>query len=178
MRKINSVLSIAVLALFILHMAVGSLLMAGILPYIAFLLHTLSGTLILVAAAHTAVGAKLTCDTFAALKKSGASYIGDNLPFWIRRVSGLAVMLFVILHTAIFTDETGEPGRFDALRLICSILLVLSVLLHIVTNIRPLMAGLGKRSFGKAVTIPALTLSLLLLAAGAAFIVYFIKMSL
>ncbi len=178
MRKLNAVLSITVLAFFLLHMIAGSLLMLGLIPYSRVLQHTLSGLLGLAVTAHAVVGLKLTFDTAAAIKKSGASYWRENLLFWTRRVSGLAVLLFMVPHIIIFANETGDPGNFDAVKPICMIIFALSLLLHIVTNIRPLTAGLGKLSSGKTLMLSALVISFLLLAAGAAFIVYFTVKSL
>lgn len=178
MRKINSILSIIMLVVFVMHMTASGLLMVHVIPYISVLMHTLSGTLILVVAVHTVIGIKLSVDTLSAMKKSDAGYMNDNMIFWARRASGFAVLAFVIIHIIIFMSEKGVPGTFTFFRLLCSILLSLSVLIHVITNIRPLMIGLGRSGRGKGAATLILVSSLLLLASGAAFVVYYINMSL
>ena len=175
MRKLNAILSIVVLAVFVLHMAVDSLLMIGVINDYPVLQNSLSWLLLIVVAAHTVIGIKLTADTFASMKKSGVSYMNDNLLFWTRRISGFAVMLFIVLHMAIFINGNGEKEIFDTFGLICSILFILSLILHIVTNIRPLISGLGKQCTGISISLTAFVFSLTVLASGAAFVIYYVK---
>lgn len=179
MRKFNSILAAAICALFLLHIIIGSLQLAGLLPGGNNIMQAGSWLLIAAVGAHTIIGIKLTADTLTALKKSGAGYFRDNKLFWIRRISGFAVMLFIAEHIILFMGH-GSGGSFrlnlfDVPQLIMSILLVLSVLLHIVTNIRPLMLAFGARaSKGPAADI-AVIFSALLLVSGAAFVVYFVR---
>lgn len=180
MRKFNAILSMAVLALFLFHVIAGSFQLFGasaggsvIMKAGAFLM---LGAVVL----HAVIGIKLTVDTFAAMKKSGKGYLRENKLFWIRRISGFAIMLFIASHVIIFLgsgDGAFRLNLFDVPQLVSSLLLVLSVLVHVVTNIRPLMLALGARSIGEFITDAAFILSLLLLVSGAAFVVYFIRWS-
>lgn len=174
MRKINSILSIVVFSIFVLHMIAGGLLMANAIPYIPALHHSLSGLLAAAALLHTVIAVKLTADTLVAVKKSGVSYMKENTIFWARRASGFAVMAFIIVHSLIFIFEKGEPGSFTPAELACSIMLSVSVLVHVVTNIRPLMTALGRSGRGKAAVTAIFVVSLPVLISAAAFVVYFI----
>ena len=174
MRKINAILTIIAFAIFVLHMTAGGLLMMHVIPYMPVLQLTLSWSLITAASAHVIVSVKLTFDSLIAMKKSGVSYMKENMMFWARRASGFAVMAFMVLHVLIFMFEKGEPGTFSNIDLLCSILLSASVLIHVVTNIRPLITGLGKSGRGKGAKVAIFIASLLVLVSAAAFVVYYI----
>ena len=82
------------------------------------------------------------------------------------------------VHLEIFGKGGGDPVRlslFEVPQLITQILLVLSLVLHIITNIRPLMISLGMKSYKELVLDLALILSIILLFAGAGFTVYYFR---
>ena len=179
MRKINSVLSIVIIVLFLLHMIMGSLLLLGIIPYIGAIMGTLPHLLGTAIFAHIIIGAKLGIDTLYAMKKSGVGYFSENKLFWVRRISGGAVLLFMILHASLFVriSHSGEyyPKLFDLPQLICSILFFISLMLHIASNIRPLVIALGAGKAETKIGSAAVILAILLLFAAVAFIYYFVR---
>ena len=88
-------------------------------------------------------------------------------------------MFFIAAHIMLFMGH-GSGGAFrlnvfDLPQLIMSILLVISVLVHIVTNIRPLMIALGSRGAKDFIADMAVIFSVLLLVSGAAFVVYYVR---
>ena len=179
MRKFNAILGPVILAFFLLHIIIGSLQLTGLTPGGNTVMQIGAWLLIAAVGAHTVIGIKLTVDTLAAIKRSGASYFRENKLFWIRRISGFAVMLFIAAHIILFMGH-GSGGAFrlnvfDVPQFIMSVLLVLSVLLHIVTNIRPLMIALGSRSAKEFIADIAVVFSVLLLFSGIAFVVYFVR---
>lgn len=179
MRRSNAILGIVISALFLLHIIIGSLQLAELIPGGNAVMQAGSWLLIAAVIAHTVIGIKLTFDTLTAIKKSGAGYFRENKLFWIRRISGFAVMLFIAAHIILFMGH-GSGGAFrlnlfDLPQLMMSILLVLSVMLHIVTNIRPLMIAFGARGAKDFIADMAVILSVLLLASGIAFVVYFVR---
>ena len=99
MRKLNAVLSMLILVLFILHAVFGSFQILGIGNTALKLLAWVSVCLIIV---HTVIGIKLTWDTLRIQKKNGVSYFRENKLFWVRRISGFAVMLFIAAHIFVF----------------------------------------------------------------------------
>ncbi len=179
MRKFNAILGPVILALFLLHIIIGSLQLTGLTPGGNTVMQAGSWFLIAAVCLHTVIGIKLTADTLAAIKKSGASYFRENKLFWIRRISGFAVMLLIAAHIILFighgNGSTFRLNLFDVPQLIMSVLLVLSVLLHIVTNIRPLMLAFGARKVSEFIADTAVIFSVLLLVSGIAFVVYFVR---
>ena len=101
MRKFNAVLGMSIFALFLIHIILGSMQLAGVMPGRNVIM--IVGTILLLAAVglHTLIGIKLTADTMKAIKKSGANYFKDNKLFWIRRISGFALMFFIAAHIII-----------------------------------------------------------------------------
>ena len=179
MRKLNAILGMAILALFLLHIIVGSLQLAGLIHGGNAVMSAGAWLLVAAVAVHTVIGIKLTADTLIALKKSGASYFRENELFWVRRISGFALMFFIAAHMIQFMGSGSGGGfrlnLFDVPQLVMSVLLVLSLLLHVVTNIRPLMLALGARGAKEFIADAAVVLSFLLLVSGAAFVVYFLR---
>ena len=181
MRKFNAVLSIAIFALFLFHVIYGSFLMLGFVGGGSPVMTAVTWVMLAAIAVHVVIGIKLTADTLIAVKRSGASYFRENKLFWIRRISGFAVMIFIFAHIGIFMGHNGADGYrlnlFDVPQLIMSLLLVLSLLLHIVTNIRPLMTALAAKRGRELIADIAVILSAVLLVSGIAFAVYFVSWS-
>lgn len=178
MRKTNTVLSIVIAALFVFHVFIGAGEMLGWMPG-AHTIALISAVLLLLAISlHIIFGIKLTADTLIAVKRSGANYFSENILFWVRRISGLAVIVFITTHFIAFSGKTVDgvynPRPFGIAELILAVLLLLSLLLHLTTNIRPLMLAFGKKVNSRVFNWIALGMAALLLFAGAGFISYYI----
>ena len=83
------------------------------------------------------------------------------------------------MHILLFTG-TNEGGvyrlkLFDMMGLISQILMVVSLMVHLVTNIPPLRIALGLTDKRDLKSDVILILSVLLLLSGVAFIVYYIR---
>lgn len=177
-RKFNAVLSIAILALFLLHAAVGLLQLSGLASGGNVLLKTGAWVMLAAVAVHAVIGTVLTVETLKTVKKSGTGHFRENKLFWVRRISGFALMFFLVSHVFVFSGKGGEAFRlneFDIPQLVCSLLLVISLLVHVVSNMRPLMLALGAGKAREFVGDLAFVLSVLLLAAGAAFVIYYFR---
>ena len=61
------------------------------------------------------------------------------------------------------------------MQLAVQILMVLSIALHVITNVRPMMISFGIKSYKDLGIDIMLILSILLMLAGAAFVVYYIR---
>ncbi len=177
MRRVNAVLAMGITALFFVHAVMGGFQLMGLMSGGNTVMKVLAWVMMISIVLHMLIGIKLTADTVIAIKRSGASYFGENKLFWIRRISGLALMLFIVTHLMIFSNS-GTPvrlGFFGTAQLISQILLAVTLALHIITNIRPLMTALGLRGFRELLLDVMLVTAVLLLFAGAAFVVYFIR---
>ena len=179
MRKLNSVLGIVLIALMLFHIIVGAFQLMGFLPGGNAVMKTAAWIMLAAAALHTLIGIKLTFDTVYALKRSGKNYFGENKLFWIRRISGFALLVFMAAHVVIFVGHGDGSGFrlnfYDIPELVCSLLFVCALLVHIVFNIRPLMTALGASKAKEFIADAAFILTVLLLFAGAAFAVYFVR---
>ena len=179
MRRANSILTIFIMILFVIHLVWGSLELSGMTAGGNPVFSALSYLLVVFVILHVLIAVKLTADTIIACRKAKVSYWKENRLFWVRRISGVALMIFMAAHVVILTGEqTGSGYRlklFDAGRLATQILMTLSLAVHLLTNIRPLKIGLGLEDKGNLKTDVLLVLSALLLLAGIAFVIYFLR---
>ena len=178
MRKWNALISMIILVLFLVHAAAGGMQLLGALPGGDRLLTLAARALMTLIVIHVLIGIRLTADTLKAMKRSGVSYFRENKVFWIRRISGFAVFIFMIFHLLIFSGKNDGVYRlkfFGGMQLATQILLALSTAVHVVTSIKPLMLALGGRKLKDYAVDILLIASVLLLFAGAAFIIYYLR---
>lgn len=179
MRRINGPLSIGIIVLFLIHASVGILQMAGLMQGGSKILSVLSWIMVILIGVHIIIGIKLTADTLKSINRSKAGYPRQNRLFWVRRISGAAVILFIAAHIIVFMGDSSSGAfrlnLFDGVRLAEGILLALSLGLHIITNIRPIMLGLGIKGFREVSLDILLIVSVILLISAAAFVVYYIR---
>ena len=175
MRKLNMALVAAMLAAFLAHAIMGSMRLFGgdSAPVAAVAWVTLA-----LAAAHVVITAVLTAQTLHARHRSGAGYFKDNKLFWVRRISGFAILIPLVMHLVIFRSANADVYRlqvFTAGRMVSQILLVLAIALHVLTNIKPALIGLGVTDTKAFAVDLLLVLSVLLLLFAAAFAVYYVR---
>jgi succinate dehydrogenase/fumarate reductase cytochrome b subunit len=178
MRKGNALVSVAILILFLLHAVGGSFQLMGLMPGGSALMEALAWIMVILVAVHMLIGIVLTGKTVHSLRKSGVHYFKENLVFWIRRISGFALMLLVFLHFALFV-QTGEGifrlHDFDMPQLVGQALMLLALAIHLLCNIRPLAIALGLyggNGYGRDVL---LILSVVLAFCALAFVVYYLR---
>ena len=180
LRKCNAVISMLILALFILHAVAGGFQLTGVIPGGNRGLTVLARGMVVLVGIHMTIGIILTFKSLAGLRRSGkgSHYFRQNLLFRTRRISGFALMFFILYHVLLFLGESGDVYRlklFAGPELASQILLVLSLIIHLLTNIRPLMIALGIDG-GKAFVKDILfVLAVVLLLCGAAFVVYYLR---
>ena len=78
MRRINALLTAGIMILFLLHLFWGVFIMLGVVPGGSDAFGACSYLMLVLTAAHIAIGCKLTYDTLTAIRKSGVSYPGQN----------------------------------------------------------------------------------------------------
>lgn len=175
MRKINAVISAAIMVLFVIHGTMGAMTLLGVghinFKYLAWVMAGLI-------AVHTLIGIILTAKTLAVCKKTGAPYFKENSLFWARRISGLAVMLFVFFHVNAFSYTTYGVYRlkfFGIGKLISQFGLLASAAVHIITNTRPMLIALGVKKLRPRAGDILLFLSIMLAVMALAFVIYCIR---
>lgn len=178
MRKWNAVLSMGILVLFLIHAILGGFQLAGIMPGGSAVLQMIAWVMMAAIMLHMVIGIRLTVQTWRAGRQAKARYWKENKLFWIRRISGFAVMLLILFHVLIFLGKNESGYRlklFEGAQLTTQLLLVAAVAVHVISNIRPLMIGLGIKSTREYLTDILLILSVLLLFMAAAFILYYLR---
>ena len=179
MRKANSIAAAAVMILFVFHLIWGAMELFGMIKGGSTFFRIMTYTLIGFVALHTVFGIVLTADTVRAMRRAGVSYYKENRLFWIRRISGFALMAFIIVHVILFHGQNSGGIYYLTLfgipELVSQILMVAALLIHIAANIRPMRIAFGFSDKWNIRTDIALVLSILLLLAGIAFIIYFLR---
>ena len=174
MRKINTILSVLLLVIFMLHGLMGSFMLLGIGSSAGKILAWVG---VAVLAAHTVIGVILTIKTLKIFKNAGNSYLKQNAVFWARRASGLAILILMFFHIGLFggvQDGMYILFPFTTVKLITQLLLVAALFIHLFINIRPLLVSLGIISYKERRGDIYLILSVLLLFSAGAVIIYYI----
>ena len=129
--------------------------------------------------AHVVIGFVLTGRTLKARRRAGRGYFKENRLFWIRRISGFALMLFIIVHMLQFMNISAGQGvrlqLFDGPALAGQLLLAVCLLVHLLSNITPLTLALGLSDRADTKTDVMIVLAVLLFLAGAGFIIYYLR---
>lgn len=174
MRKINTILSVLLLVIFMLHGLMGSFMLLGIGSSAGKILAWVG---VAVLAAHTVIGVILTINTLKISKNASNSYLKQNAVFWARRASGLAILILMFFHIGLFggvQDGIYILFPFTTVKLITQLLLVAALFIHLFINIRPLLVSLGIISYKERRGDIYLILSVLLLFSAGAVIIYYI----
>lgn len=178
MRKWNAILSMCIMILFLIHAVAGGFQLMGLLPGGIGILSVLAKALVVLIVIHTFIGVKLTWDSILACRKSGVSYFKENRLFWARRISGFAIFIFMLIHVMLFLGKNDGVYRlnfFGTFQLITQILMVISVAVHVITNINPLIISFGIKSLKEYAVDILIVLSGILLFTGAGFVVYYLR---
>lgn len=144
MRKLNTYISLALCVVFLVHLVMGSFMVLGIGhnggKYLA-----LAGLILL--AIH------ITCSVISTgrtCRRLGVRHLllygRQNALFWLRRCTGLLILLFLLGHIGLFgTVMDGQYVLFEFTwqKLVLQLLFMTALSIHILTNIRPLFVSLG-----------------------------------
>ncbi|MCR4676947.1 MAG: hypothetical protein K5634_06970 [Sphaerochaetaceae bacterium] len=175
MRKFNMFLVIGMMILFVVHGVLGTTQLFGAESVPNKMITHSFMTLVFI---HIIITTILTFRTLYALKKSGASYFKNNGLFWARRISGFAIIIPMVMHFTIFSGviENGAYRlvEFTTGRMISQILLVASLAVHIVSNIRPALISMGFKGAGKLSVNVLVISSAILLLSSVGFLFYYL----
>ena len=179
MRKINAIITAGIILLFPVHLFRGVFMMIGIAHGGSAFFSAVSYLMLVLTTAHALIGCKLTFDTLSAIRRSGVSYPGQNRLFWIRRLSGLALTLFMAIHVWIFqgqnTDGVFLLRHYDTAAFATQILMVIALAVHLLTNIRPLKIAFGIEAGRNFRTDVLISLSAALLLSAIGFLLYLVR---
>ena len=175
MRKFNMILTMGILLLVLIHGIMGAFGLFGANANALKVVARVAATLI---AVHVVLTTILTIQTCRARKKAGAGYFKENRLFWTRRITGFTILIPLYMHLMIFMEQSGEAYRlreFTTGRMISQILLVLTLALHILTNVRPALIGFGVKGRKAILADAVFFLSVMLLIFAVAFFIYYLR---
>ena len=175
MRRVNTFLVIGIILSFLFHSISGSIRLFGADAGSPKLTARLCIALV---AVHVIITLILTVKTIISIRKSGKSYFKENKLFWTRRISGFALLIPLVMHLLIFKGTGDEAYRlvyFHSGRLISQLLLAACLALHVITNIRPMLIGMGLKERGLLSADICFVLSVVLLFCCCAFCIYFLR---
>ena len=104
-------------------------------------------------------------------------YLKQNVIFWARRASGMAILILLLFHIGLFgkvQNGTYILFPFTTVKMVTQLLFVAAIFVHIFINIRPLLVSLGIISYKERRSDIYLILSVLLLFIAGAVILYYI----
>ena len=181
MRRVNAFVTALLFLLFLVHLIRGGLILIGAVQGGNTLFTIITHSMLTLLMVHVLIGTVLTVQTVMTVRRSGTFYMKENRMFLIRRISGFALMFFMVSHVMIFSGSNVSGAYrltlFDAPALISQILLVICLLIHLGCNIRPLGISLGIDGSDGKRTDAVIVLSILLLLGGIAFFVYYFMWS-
>lgn len=144
MRKIYAYLTAALVFFLLLHGICGSYVLIGVGTTGAPIFAHICEVLLL---AHVLLGLFFTCRTLFGMKKNGGPfYLRQNYLFWLRRLSGVAILVFLWGHFTLFGEmQNGEfiIYEFTTAKFLWHLGLLVAAAVHLLTNIRPLYVALG-----------------------------------
>lgn len=143
MRKWNRIIVEIMLVLFLLHGLIGSFLILGISSIsLKPLAHILLGLVLI----HAVIGMVLTKDAVKSGKQTGHWYVGANAGFWIKRISGVAILVLLCFHVGAYTTVVDGKlflTEFTWIKMVAQLLLIFAILIHLIVSIKPMLIRKG-----------------------------------
>ena len=177
LRMANALIATAMLVLFVLHGVGNSFELLGVGNPTSKMI---ARAIVTLAVAHAVLGVVFSIATIHAQREAGTSYVQLNKRFWAVRISGVALAVFVVFHMMTFLSVGGGAYRlreFGAFELATNVGLVLCVAIHVLCSARPLAISLGLNAPRARAADLVFALSLVLLFAAVAFVVYYLRWS-
>ena len=175
-RQLNAIVTVAIFVLFCIHAVVNTLLLADIITMPVN--KVITWAMAVLVCVHVVVGIVVTVETFRAQREAGASYPGLNKRFWAVRISGVAIVAFIVIHVLLLGPQpAGSPflHPFHGAELAVSLLLVASLAVHVFCNAVPLMVSLGVCSDrGRAIDF-CIVAGVILVISAVGFVLYYLR---
>jgi hypothetical protein len=166
------------MGLLLLHGIAGGFQLMGLIPGGSALLEVLAWLMLALLAVHIVIGVVLTAKTLRSSAKAGAVYVRENALFWVRRLSGFALALLLLLHLLVFVRTGTGVFRlhdFGARELLGQLLLLGALAIHLLCDIKPLAIALGLhggKGYGRDIL---LILAVVLVFCALAFVIYYLR---
>ena len=175
MRKLNAVITVAIIVLFFIHALAGSSQMTGLgTSALKPVARTAAGLVCV----HAVISIILTARSVKVWRKTSVGYFRENKLFWGRRISGAAVMALIIVHIGSISTKVDSVTRlqeFTTLKMVLQLLLVAALAFHIITNVKPLLITFGIKGLKSRTADIIFIISVLFLIMALAFIIYWLR---
>lgn len=171
MRKLNTILAAVITILFLDHIVFAALYLMGF-PVKVF--GPMAIFMIVLVLIHGVLSMILTVNAEKTGMKTKARYNKENRTFWLRRTTGVLILVLVLFHFyAMGRGSDGIPriAHMGMPGSLATILLALSVMIHININLEPLCISLGIRNYKKLLPVLKVLVFVLCLLAAAAVVV-------
>ncbi len=96
LHTVNTVCTVAILVIFLYHATGNALVLAGVN---LTMFRPASDVLLLLCLIHIVISVVLTVDSLRATKESGKGYYGLNKRYLAVRLSAIAIVIFIVLHS-------------------------------------------------------------------------------
>jgi hypothetical protein len=126
--------------LFAVHGVCGAVLLIGAGNIVV---QRLARALLALVIIHAVISIILTIPSLKAWFYAKALYFKENKNFWIRRISGIAILILVCLHIVTFGHANDE--NFTLFHMLMQLLFVVSILAHLIGNVEPIFVSFGCR---------------------------------
>ena len=175
MRRLNNILSMAIVSLFVVHALFGALMMLGVC-YV--MLKPLSRALMAAVCAHALLGIAATASAVRGGARTGAWYLRENAAYWAKRLSGVLILLLLCYHPFTYTSTVNGAfhlNEFNVERLTMQLLLIVAIFAHLAVSVRPMLIARGVTDFRRWSVGLLLALGLAMLFFTATVVFYFVS---
>lgn len=175
MRKLNGILARVVVVLFLIHAVMGCFMLQGRSSVSCFQL-----TILLLAAVilHAVLGVIATIKAVRSGGSSGKWYLKQNKGFWIKRVSGAAILLLLIFHMSVYVTSSNGVyflREFTWMSLLSQLLFVLAIFIHLYVSLEGMLIARGILEYKERKKDWLLVLSIFMLMIVITIIMYFVQ---
>lgn len=168
-------LAMLLTVLLILHGVAGAFMLFEVHTLV---LKPLSYTLLGAFLLHALLGIIFTADACTSKLKGGKWYTGANAGYWVKRLTGIIMLVMVWIHMQTWTYTINGHvylQNFTPLRFASQILFFTAIFLHLAVSIRPFLVKKGVMKFKERTIDILLVLTVFLVFFSAGLVAWFIR---
>ncbi len=175
MRKFNIILTELAILLVVAHAFMSSLQVLGLSTVS---IHYLPDVLLVVVLVHAVLGLGFTISAVRSGMASGRWYARQNKGFWTKRFSGIAILFFLLFHSANYLDIVNGAfylREFKLGNLLMQLAFMAAIIVHVGVSMKSLLIARGTKEFKARTDDALLALAVIALLLIVAVIAYFIQ---
>ncbi len=175
MRRFNIILTELAILLVVAHAFMASIQVLGIST---ISIYTLPYALLAVVLVHAILSIGLTARAIRSGRASGHWYARQNAGFWTMRISGVAILIFLLFHVFNYMDIVNGVfymREFQLGNLLMQLAFMAAIIAHVGVGVKSLLIARGTRHYKERTDDVLLALSVIALLLIVAVIAYFIQ---